>query len=349
MRMTNTKHTYILMGYILSYRLQWILSLHHPRFASPCSRLYSSSTPHVNPRSPVHKLPRLYVGSIPSRNNPHVWTQSLLSLTPSLWQGKIVVLSSDQSHYVSTVLRLKNQALLRLFDGTEEWLAELVFTDTGSRKRQRSMEIMATCREKLRSLHTDNNDKMEPLKPWLCIAPLKKKDRQRWLVEKSTELDVGGFLWLDTQFSQSTMMNDDKLITYAIEAAEQCERIDIPHVLSLSTSTTPNESGVYPLAQFWNEWATHKVAKLFICRERSNAQTMPKALQNMSGRRQVAFLLGPEGGWSQEEEELMDKMEDAYPDDICNISLGPCVLRTETAAMAALATYSILLHGDDQV
>ena len=322
----------------------------------------------------------------------------------------------DQSHYVSTVMRLKaggsssskyssksktnpsrrRQPFVRLVDGGagEEWLAELVFTGTDhtmarydNKHRRRSANggssgensIVAVCQERLRSSASttakashDHDTSGDGGDCWLFVAPPKKKERMRWMVEKTTELGVTGYGWLDTDFAESggdQGVPFSKLQAYAVEAAEQSERLSVPHFVtldtrSLETKTTAVEvngdqdTQLNDFLDFWAREAATKstnVVRLLVCRERSNT-TLPvwHALERVllqrgadedndlvGGPISVAFVIGPEGGWSPQENDRMDALEREHPELFWNVSLGTNILRAETAAMTAVAAFTL--------
>jgi 16S rRNA (uracil1498-N3)-methyltransferase len=291
-------------------------------------------------RSDYDKLPRLFFGSPPSEYQS--WLKPKPTTTAKLstfGKDKMLPLSSDQSHYLTTVMRLKNKQSIRIFDGTEEWLADLNIL--AEDKRRRNFEVAVTCRTLLRSI-IDSHYSTQP-QPLLCVAPPKKKDRLRWLVEKSTELNVGGFVWLDTEFSQSVNLRNEKLHSYATEATEQSERLNVPTFLTLD-SKEGNE--VCNVNDFWSEWSENRHVLILACRERSNSRMLTNVLRENKMQRATALLVGPEGGWSEDEEQQMNELEDRFPESFINISLGPNVLRCETAAMAALAAYSMCVSSN---
>lgn len=385
----------------------------------------------ANPRTVHDKLPRLFVGDLPtqpmvvtdwsvlgewkhgcsSRLSEPVLQRRLSNLT----QGAVVPLSADQSHYLTSVLRLnkspkrssaKITPFVRLWDiySGEEWLAELhtlSFDDREKKNKRSSAEtslVTAVCRTKLRAEIPQSSTSMQSC--WLCVAPPKKKDRLKWMIEKSTELDCTGFLLLDTDFSESFTESDKsdlhfyskkhpvsassdsttsllgKLPTYTIEAAEQCERLTLPRFLTVSPNpstehegndnfNTPrpiseksNPSVATKLTDVLKSWACQARycgVKLLVCRERSASRCLPvwSILDEIHSQYNevhvdvsqsslsVAFLIGPEGGWSPREEEILDKMEQTHRGFLYNVSLGSNVLRAETAAVAAMAAFSL--------
>jgi len=153
----------------------------------------------------------------------------------------------------------------------------------------------------------------EPRRPLsLAIAPPHRKERLRFLVEKCTELGVSEFRFLATEYSQPVDLR--KVSSYIVSAVEQCERLDVPS---------------------WNMSSLDKLqGKLLACRERS--PTSKPILEALQGDDPVTILVGPEGGWSEKETQWLN-------DHCINVSLGSLVLRSETAAMTAVAAACLLL------
>jgi len=356
-------------------------------------RLGEESSSHLNSIN-VNNLPRLYVGTLPlmpTRATFETLTKIRQRQPSMLSEERIISLSPDQSHYLSSVLRLtkthrSKTPLVRLFDSSgEEWLAELLVeqTDGGDKKRRRrdsSTSVMpAVCRSRLRSLQQQNRNLC-----WLCVAPPKKKDRLRWMVEKTTEMGVSGFCWIDTAFSETaaddrTVASFNKLLAYAVEASEQCERLDIPEFVTLDgDQQTGSTSGIddgrrrdsstlsvqglktaskscerierTKISDFFHAWSNEKEdsrVKILVCRERANVLPVWQALDQIysssggSKNTAIAFFIGPEGGWSPEENSMMDTLERDHPGHLLNISLGSTILRSETACLVAMASFTL--------
>lgn len=362
------------------------------------------SLPTINPNN----LQRLYVGTIPTEArvvskfhqlNPN----ESISKSKRLYRDATVYLTPDQTHYVVTVLRLlsvsgnrgergSRSSYIRVFDESqEEWLAQLVLLSENEshvrRNRKRdTLQVVAICRKHLRSstrLHS---------KCWLCVATTKKKDRIRWMIEKTTELNCGGFLWMNTDYSDGAensaygsksdgALPFDKIVSYAIEASEQSERLSIPQLISYfpqavargldNKSSMSKQIKHVRLPDFLDEWNNQRSTtsiKLLICRERSkNSIPVWQALEriyqgsNMNddtttifSEIDIMFLIGPEGGWSPSEDALFDQLLETdqksessssitQSRSIYNISLGPAVLRAETAAVAATTAFMVFV------
>jgi 16S rRNA (uracil1498-N3)-methyltransferase len=221
--------------------------------------------------------------------------------------GARVELDAAQANYLGNVLRLGEGAGLLLFDGRSgEWLARVA---EAGRKRM-TLEIERQTREP------------ETIPDvWLAFAPVKRAQTD-WLVEKATELGAARLVPLMTRRTIAERVRLDRLESIAIEAAEQCGR-----------TMLPNLSAPVPLGQWLGERDTGR--RLYFADE---AGGEPVAHAFEPGP--AAILTGPEGGFTDDERGLVR----AAPNAVA-ISLGPRILRAETAALAALAAF-MALAGD---
>ena len=215
-----------------------------------------------------------------------------------------MTLSEAQAHQLRHVLRLETGAIVALFNGRDgEWLGAATIE-----KRGASVRIMEQTRSQ--SIAPDL---------WLAFAPL-KQDRMGFLVEKASELGVAKLLPVTTARTQGgSRVNVEKLTHAVREAAEQCERLDVPQLV-------PPQS-LKSLLENWD----HK-RRLFVCAERGQAQPVLAAFEGHKGP--AAILIGPEGGFTPEEFARL-----AGYDFVTPVTLGPIILRAETAAIAALACW----------
>jgi 16S rRNA (uracil1498-N3)-methyltransferase len=215
--------------------------------------------------------------------------------------GATVELEAAQANYLGNVLRLAEGADVKLFDGqTGEWLARIV---AAGRKR---MTLSVDCR-------TRGPETVPDI--WLAFAPVKRAQTD-WLVEKATELGVARLIPVTTQRTIAERVRRDRLESIAIEAAEQCGRTILPEIGELQ-----------PLAKLLERRSPDRT--LYFADEAGGA---PAAGSFKSGPAMI--LTGPEGGFTDEERDKIRAVANAIP-----VSLGPRILRAETAALAALATY----------
>ncbi len=199
---------------------------------------------------------------------------------------------------------------LRLFNGREgEWQARLEVLD---RRRARAMPV-----EPLRAQSPGPD-------LWLLFAPLKSAQTDIVIV-KATELGVSALRPVTTRFSQTHRLNLERAGANAVEAAEQCGRLDIPAVMPPSSLET--------LLDSWPDGRP-----LIACDPRFETPIAEAVRAVPPGP--TAVLVGPEGGFAPGECESLEACPTAVP-----VNLGPRILRAETAAIAALTCWQAL-RGD---
>jgi 16S rRNA (uracil1498-N3)-methyltransferase len=153
---------------------------------------------------------------------------------------------------------------------------------------------------------------------WLLFAPIKKA-RTDFIVEKATELGVARIQPVSTRFTNSERIRRDRLQAHAIEAAEQCGGTFVPEVADLAA-----------LDRVLDNWPADR--QLVFCDEARVG--VASDLRAVLRGAPAAILIGPEGGFSEDERARLLAMEAASP-----ISLGPRILRADTAATAAIALW----------
>jgi 16S rRNA (uracil1498-N3)-methyltransferase len=217
--------------------------------------------------------------------------------------GQAVALGPEAANYLFAVMRLGKGAAVALFNGRDgEWRAEVA--DTGKRGG------IAVCAGQTAL-------QVRPPDLWLLFSPL-KKERTAFVVEKAVELGVARVLPVSTRRTNSERWRLDKQQAHAIEAAEQCGATFVPEV---------NE--IQPLDKVLAEWDAGRV--LYWADETLAQHTFaPSAV--ITGP--SAILIGPEGGFSDEEKTRLRALPFVRP-----MSLGPRILRAETAAVAAIVLW----------
>ncbi len=224
-----------------------------------------------------------------------------------LKEGMAIEPSPAQSHYLLTVMRQRAGDAIGLFNGREgEWLA--VLEPTGRRWCRLSVG------EQLREQVSEPG-------PALAFAPL-KRTRQEFLIEKATELGAARLEPVFTERSVVDRLNRERLRTIAVEAAEQCGRLTVPGI-----------GAPIPLEAWLAERPLD--GSLYLADE---ARDGPPFVQALADHGPGDLLVGPEGGFSPDERAALREREDVVP-----VSLGPRVLRAETAALAALACWQALV------
>ncbi len=244
-----------------------------------------------------------------------------LFVPTDLAAGGPVALDEGQSKYLFRVMRLQVGDEVRVFNGRHgEWLArvsEILGKSAGILK----VEEQLRQQKKL----TDLN---------LLFAPL-KKTRTDFVVEKATELGVEVIQPVITEYTQSERVRTDRLSNLAMEAAEQTERLNMPRVrdsmhLIQALQDLPRDGRLYYCDERGDdeneEWGG----------DENRARPMAEVLME-HGKGSAAILIGPEGGFSPKERKMLRSMEGVYP-----VSLGPRILRAETAAIAALTLYQAI-------
>jgi 16S rRNA (uracil1498-N3)-methyltransferase len=212
-------------------------------------------------------------------------------------------IDGSAAHYLSAVMRLKTGDPVKLFDDrTGEWLA----TVASAGKRDLLLDV------------TDHLRPREPVPDlWLCAAPL-KKGRVDWLAEKACELGVARLQPVVTRRTIVDKPNPDRLRAHLIEAAEQCDRTALPEL-----------ADPLKLPALLRDWPADRA--LFFADETGGIPAL-EAMQAHPGP--AAILIGPEGGFDDEERETVRAHPQAVPS-----ALGPRILRAETAAAAAVSLW----------
>jgi 16S rRNA (uracil1498-N3)-methyltransferase len=231
------------------------------------------------------------------------YTMQRLYVSDDLAEGAAIALEREQSHYLANVLRMKAGQPLLVFNGRDgEWRAEI---EEIARKSV-TLRLVALTR-------------IQPPRPDLhyAFAPL-KTGRLDYMVQKAVEMGAGRLQPVLTQHTQMRHVKLERLRANAIEAAEQCGVLAVPEVLE-------------PVSfdRLIAEW--EKGRRLIFCDEAA-ATDNPLAILDSIEERRLGLLVGPEGGFSEDERRRL--REHSF---VTAIPLGPRILRADTAAVAALA------------
>jgi 16S rRNA (uracil1498-N3)-methyltransferase len=220
-----------------------------------------------------------------------------LYLQDNLAEGMTVEASRDHAHYLMTVMRKGEGDSVRLFNGREgEFLARL----NPRSKKNAEFFIVSKLKEQNKINHSI----------YLFFVPL-KKERMAFLIEKAVELGVTDICPVLSARCENRKINIDKIQAHSIEAAEQCERMDVPRL--------------------------HKMQKLGEVDFVHSTYAAIERDENLEvfqqdGGKTCGILIGPEGGWTNEEIEYLKSHMNVRP-----VSLGGNILRAETAGIFMLS------------
>jgi 16S rRNA (uracil1498-N3)-methyltransferase len=228
-----------------------------------------------------------------------------LFVDAALEPGGAVTLDEGQSHYLLHVLRAKTGDRVLLFNGRDgEWLGEISATS----KRGVTVALRAVTAQQ-----TEVSD------VWLLFAPVKKTPSD-YLAQKATELGARKLQPVFTRRTIVTRINQERLKANAVEAAEQSARLTVPEI-----------GEVVALEKLLDAWPRER--RIFFCDEGGDAKPLAQAAREV-GEGPCAILTGPEGGFDPEEREALRARDFVTP-----VTLGPRILRADTAALAALAIW----------
>ena len=229
-----------------------------------------------------------------------------------LGEAQQVPLSREQAHYLFGVMRLSTGNEVALFNGTDgEWLADVA--EAGKRGGT------LACREQ-------SQPQWMPPDLTLYFAPIKKA-RTDFIVEKAVEMGVRRIVPVQTDFTNSERIRQDRLQAHAVEAAEQCGAVYVPEVAALAK-----------LGQVLRDWPDD--AQLMFCDEALAGQAQKADFGAQPKDAPWGILIGPEGGFSDAERSRLHGMAQSVP-----VRLGPRILRADTAAVAALTIWQTT-YGD---
>jgi len=227
-----------------------------------------------------------------------------------------VDLTPNQAHYLRDVMRMAEGEAVRVFNGRDgNWLGEIA--------------SLGKKRGSLTTIEQTHSQRMEP-DIWLVFAPIKSA-RMDMLVEKAVELGVSVLQPVFTERTQVRRTNSERLRAQVVEAAEQCERMTVPEVRD-----------ALPLSQLLAQWPEDR--HLWYGDETGQGAATA-AFQRTRTDAYHGILIGPEGGFSPSEVDVLDRSSFSK-----GVGLGPRVLRAETAAVVGLCLWqSVVGDGDGQL
>jgi 16S rRNA (uracil1498-N3)-methyltransferase len=230
-------------------------------------------------------------------------TKIRLYVEQPLGEGQTIPLTREQAHYLFGVMRRGVGDTLAVFNGSDgEWRAEV--REAG--KRGGTLDAVE-----------QTAPQCYPPDLWLLFAPIKKA-RTDFIVEKAAEMGAARIMPVQTEFTNSERIRQDRLQAHAVEAAEQCGGTFVPEVTDLQK-----------LDRLLADWPGDR--HLMFCDEAlaGAGETLGQA-----GGGKWAILIGPEGGFSDAERARLHALPFAH-----SVSLGPRILRADTAAVAALTVW----------
>ena len=216
--------------------------------------------------------------------------------------GQSVPLDKGQAHYLFGVMRQAIGGAVSLFNGMDgEWQAEIVAAG------KRGGELVCVQQSRVLQMPPDL---------WLLFAPIKKA-RTDFIVEKATEMGAARIVPVMTEFTNAGRVQRDRLQAHAVEAAEQCGGTFVPEVAE-----------AVKFGRLLDGWDASR--RIMFCDEALAGEI--SVLPNVTGP--WAILIGPEGGFSERERARLHKAEFADA-----VTLGPRILRADTAAVAAMTVW----------
>ena len=225
--------------------------------------------------------------------------------------GQPVSVGADQANYLFNVMRLVRGDGVSLFNGRDgEWRA--VVEQAGKRAGELVCEALS-------------GPQVTPPDLWLLFAPIKKV-RTDFIVEKAVELGVARIVPVQTRFTHADRIRQDRLQAHAVEAAEQCGATYVPEVAELAG-----------LGRVLSGWSARR---LLWCDEglAGRSSALSDFFTQERASEPWAILIGPEGGFSADEQAQLRGMPQVVP-----LSLGPRILRADTAVVAAMTLWQAVL------
>lgn len=242
-----------------------------------------------------------------------------LYIEAPLAEAGVIALDDEQSNYLLRVLRLEDGAPVRLFNGQDgEWTAAV-------------RKVSGKRAEAVPTRQTRPQPEETGTQLTLLFAPV-KKDQTDLIIEKATELGAAQMVPVLTERTQTRTVRTDRFRKIALEAAEQTERLDLPEIaeaanLDAALDALPEGKAVIFCDEAGDEadapWGG----------EAGRARPMLEVLAGLKGR-PAAILTGPEGGFTPAERAFLRGRAETYP-----VSLGPRILRAETAAISAMTLW----------
>ncbi len=231
-----------------------------------------------------------------------------LYVKDSLAEGQMITLDKDQSHYLIKVMRQKIGDSVALFNGNDgEWWGIV------SDENKKAVAIQ---------LQTQMREQKEEPDIWLCFAPV-KYGKIDFLAQKATELGASKLIPVETKRTIVNRVKHERLMANSVEAAEQSERLTVPEVETMQT-----------FGKLIADWPQDR---LLVVADETGGGLPPLEMMPVLRDSRLAILIGPEGGFAPEELKQLSMLP-----GVRKMSLGPRILRADTAALAALTCIQAL-------
>ena len=230
----------------------------------------------------------------------------------SISSNLMIYIKDKQYHFLKNVLRVKINDQINIFNGISgEWNATIISINKNN--------ILLRVEENIIKMKKSSDI-------WLIFAPI-KQHRMSLAIQKATELGVSKIIPCITEYTNIRTINIKNLYDNAIEAAEQCGRLDVPKI--------ENQIELDTILSNWP-----KDRKLIYCNERidTNQSIIDKLSPYKNSINKWAVLIGPEGGFSNHENKLLSENN-----DVLSVSLGEKLLRSDTAITVSLFIIQQLL------
>lgn len=230
-----------------------------------------------------------------------------LFINKNLETNQAATLDEDQSHYLANVMRMKESDEILCFNGRDgEFECKIV------RIHKKHTEIFI--KEKTKDFYNVPD-------LWLLFAPV-KKDNTDFIIQKSTELGISKIVPIITKYTNSEKVRIERFQNQAIEASEQCQRLD-----------TPSIENAIKFEKAFENWDNDRI--LYFMDETKNGENIVEVFSK--AKTPAAILVGPEGGFAKEELDFLRSQKFAKA-----VSLGKRILRAETAVVSAISCFQAL-------
>ncbi|MBL0725869.1 MAG: 16S rRNA (uracil(1498)-N(3))-methyltransferase [Alphaproteobacteria bacterium] len=240
----------------------------------------------------------------------------------TICQHQPIALSNENTHHLKNVLRVKEEQIIFCFNQTDEWECKVLLPN------KQECVIIPTKRTR-----THVKPKIET---HLFISSI-KHNAMHDVISNATQLGVTNICPIMSERSSSRHLKIDKLITIAQQSAAQCNRIDVPQIMEIQTLKNAVTTACKINAPIL--WANETISQ----QENAFLKSVDKIKKIVNCTQNIAILIGPEGGFSQNEVAFLNSQNNDK-EIIIPILISNNILRTSTAVTAVLQTVFTLLH-----